>query len=286
MNYSSLFFIDLVYFLFRSHFKNKFTTLHDVRVRDRELVVWLSVKGYRLYIYILCAVIMCNNLEISTFDSMDYGFRTQRRSKHKLSRCRMDRIETESSEYIPCRHLSTVLITDQAIWLCSIEFTAHLTHLLCRAQPLLKAALLRQAAETLEFNPTEEELEAAVDAHMANMEAQMSRQGLNLEMYCSFLNTTVEQLRTDCRGEAAANLRAQATVDKIVQLENLKATPEEMGEALVLVCRQNNMTMEQLKPYVDAEFEKAIETNVLTGKVLRLIRDAATVTVGVDNEQK
>ena len=59
-----------------------------------------------------------------------------------------------------------------------------------------------------------------------------------------------------------------------------------MGEALVLVCRQNNMTMEQLKPYVDAEFEKAIETNVLTGKVLRLIRDAATVTVGVDNEQK
>mgnify|MGYP006945423439 CR=1 FL=1 len=35
-----------------------------------------------------------------------------------------------------------------------------------------------------------------------------------------------------------------------------------------------------------AEFEKAIETHVLTGKVLRLIRDAATVTVGVDNEQK
>ena len=155
-----------------------------------------------------------------------------------------------------------------------------------RGEMDLQDRLLRQAAETLEFNPTEEELEAAVDAHMANMEAQMSRQGLNLEMYCSFLNTTVEQLRTDCRGEAAANLRAQATVDKIVQLENLKATPEEMGEALVLVCRQNNMTMEQLKPYVDAEFEKAIETNVLTGKVLGLIRDAATVTVGVDNEQK
>ena len=155
-----------------------------------------------------------------------------------------------------------------------------------RGEMDLQDRLLRQAAETLEFNPTEEELEAAVDAHMANMEAQMSRQGLNLEMYCSFLNTTVEQLRIDCRGEAAANLRAQATVDKIVQLENLKATPEEMGEALVLVCRQNNMTMEQLKPYVDAEFEKAIETNVLTGKVLRLIRDAATVTVGVDNEQK
>ena len=148
-----------------------------------------------------------------------------------------------------------------------------------RGEMDLQDRLLRQAAETLEFEPSAEELEKALDAHMANMEAQMSRQGLNLEMYCSFLNTTVEQLRSDCRGEAAANLRAQATVDKIVELENLKATPEEMGEALVLVCRQNNMTMEQMKEVYNAELEQAIIKSVLTSKVMRLIRDAADIAV-------
>ena len=37
-------------------------------------------------------------------------------------------------------------------------------------------------------------------------------------------------------------------------------------------------TMEQLKPYYDAEFEKALERSVLTGKAMGLIREAAVIT--------
>ena len=37
--------------------------------------------------------------------------------------------------------------------------------------------------------------------------------------------------------------------------------------------------MEQLKEYYDAEFEQAVVKSVLTSKVMRLIRDAADVTV-------
>ena len=39
------------------------------------------------------------------------------------------------------------------------------------------------------------------------------------------------------------------------------------------------MTVEQLKPYYDAAFEAAVVRSVLTSKVLRLIRDAAEITV-------
>ena len=39
----------------------------------------------------------------------------------------------------------------------------------------------------------------------------------------------------------------------------------------------NRMTIEQLKPYVDAEFEAAVVRSVLTSKVMKLIRDAAIV---------
>ena len=37
------------------------------------------------------------------------------------------------------------------------------------------------------------------------------------------------------------------------------------------------MTLEQLKPYYDAEFEAAIVRSVLTGKVMKLIRDSAVI---------
>ena len=47
---------------------------------------------------------------------------------------------------------------------------------------------------------------------------------------------------------------------------------------MAVVCRENGMTMEQMKEYYDAELEKAITKSVLTGKVMALIREAADLT--------
>ena len=147
-----------------------------------------------------------------------------------------------------------------------------------RGEMELQDRLLRQAAETLEFDPTEEQISAELDAQMENLSAQLAQQGLNLDMYCQFLNTTKEQLREDARANAIQSIRCQAAIELIVSLENLEATQEDIGEAVAVVARQNKMTVEELKPYYDAQFEAAVVRSILTSKAMRLIRDAATVT--------
>ena len=148
-----------------------------------------------------------------------------------------------------------------------------------RGEQDLQERLLRQAANTLDYTPSFAELEKAVDAQMANLEAQLARQGLSTDMYCSFMNTTKEALREDARPDAEAELRKAAAVQKIAELENLEVSQEEIGESVALICRRNGMTVEELRPHYDAEFEQAVITSVLTGKVMRLIRDAADITV-------
>ena len=141
----------------------------------------------------------------------------------------------------------------------------------------LQDSLMRQAAATLDIRISEDEIDAAVEQQMENMKAQLSRQGLTLDMYCSFLNTTVETLKADARPEAENSIRIQAAVDRIVELEKLEATQEEIGQALALICRQNDMTLEQLKPYYDGEFEAAVVRSVLTSKAMKLVRDNAVI---------
>ena len=148
-----------------------------------------------------------------------------------------------------------------------------------RGEMDLQDRLLRQAAQTLDVEVSHEELESAVDAQMQNMEAQLKQQGLDLDMYCQFMSTTKDDLREDARSAAMASLRNQAAIDKIVEMEKLEAAEDEIGQALAVIARQNNMTVEQLKGYYDAEFEQAVVKSVLTSKVMRLIRDAADVTV-------
>ncbi len=146
-----------------------------------------------------------------------------------------------------------------------------------RGEMDLQDRLVRQAAQSLELTVTPEELEKAVDEQMHNLEAQLAQQGLNLEMYCKFTNSTPEALREDARPAAEAAIRVQAVIERVTILEGLKAEQAEIDEALQIICRRNNMTMEQLQPYYDEEFQKAVERSVLTTKVMSLIREAAII---------
>ena len=141
----------------------------------------------------------------------------------------------------------------------------------------LQDQLLRQAAASLDYEISEAALEREMDEQLRTMEAQLGQQGLNLDMYCSFMNTTREALREESRAAAEANLRNQEAIDQIVMLEKIEPSEQEIGEAVALICRQNGLTPEQLKPYYTAEFEKAVIRSVLTSKVMRLIRDAADI---------
>jgi len=146
-----------------------------------------------------------------------------------------------------------------------------------RGEMDLQDRLLRAAADTLELEITDSELEEAVEAQMQNFKAQLSQQGLSIEMYCSFMSTSEETLRQDMYPAAKSAIRSQAAIDRIVELEMLEADQEEISQALALIARQNNMTLEQLKPHYDAEFEKAVIGSILASKVMKLIRDAAVI---------
>ena len=98
---------------------------------------------------------------------------------------------------------------------------------------------------------TEEQIQAEMDEQMQNLTATLTQQGLTLEQYCSFMNTTVEALRADAEPTAKAMLRNQAAIFEICKLEDLEATQEEIGEAVAVICRQNNMTLEELQETMD-----------------------------------
>ena len=153
-----------------------------------------------------------------------------------------------------------------------------------RGEMDLQDRLLRMAADTLEFTPSDAQVEDEMDNQLQNLEAQLAQQGLNLDMYCQFSNTTREQLREDSRPGAMQAVRMKAAMELIVDLEGLTADEKELAEAYALIARQNRMSVEQLKGYVDAEFEHAVTLSVLSSKAMGLIREHAEITVRTDKE--
>ena len=112
----------------------------------------------------------------------------------------------------------------------------------------------------------------------ARIRRQQDENGPKLDSARALSDRAEETLRADARANAIQSVRIQAAIELIASLENMEATKEEIGQAAAMVCRQNGMTMEQLKPYYDAEFEAALVRSVLTGKAMALVRECAEIT--------
>ena len=142
----------------------------------------------------------------------------------------------------------------------------------------LEDRLIRKAAQTLPFDPSEEELESAMDEQMDSLAAQLVQQGLSLEMYAQFTGKSIAELREEQRGDAKENLRIRTAIEKIVELENITVSQEEMTAAVADVARENNLTAEEMKPYINEEFLAAVQRSLEMKKVMKLVHESAVLT--------
>ena len=147
-----------------------------------------------------------------------------------------------------------------------------------RGQMDVDDRLIRQAAQTLPFNPTEEEVEKAMDEQMDALAAQLVQQGLSLEMYAQFTGKEIADLREEQRGEARENLRIRTAIEKIVELENIIVSDEELAVGVTEVANQNNLTPEQMEPYISDELLDAIKRSVELKKAMAIVRENAVLT--------
>lgn len=120
-------------------------------------------------------------------------------------------------------------------------------------------------------------LNQAIDQQMQALEAQLNRQGLTLDAYCQFTGKTREQLRADCVPDARKGILRQRVINEIARAENIQADEASVSEAIREICRENNMTVEQLSRHMDEAAQSAIVQNVVTQKVLQRIYDCADI---------
>lgn len=149
-----------------------------------------------------------------------------------------------------------------------------------QAEMELQNRLLIQAAESLDFTPSEEEIEKEVEQQLADISATFAQQGLTLEMYCQFTGNTVDNMKAEAKGDAKKMLCIEAAINEIASLENISATEDEIDHALEIIAQQNGLTLEQIKEFSAKEegLEKSVVHSVVMGKVMRLIRDSAEIT--------
>lgn len=141
----------------------------------------------------------------------------------------------------------------------------------------VKDRLLDQVCAQAHFEVSDEQLNAALDLEMKALEGQLARQGLNLELYCRFTGKTREQLRADNLPNARKRVERSLAVAEIARQEDIAADEAGVADKLSEICRENHMTIAELQPRMDAEFQAAVAQSVVTDRVLDFLLEHAEI---------
>ncbi|MBR6737018.1 MAG: trigger factor [Clostridia bacterium] len=116
-----------------------------------------------------------------------------------------------------------------------------------RAKAETEDKLIEKIAESCEVEIPQSLVERQIDSQVQEMQYRMMYQGLRLEDYLKYTKQTMDDYRKSFEETAKKQVKVQLVVDKILTVENIKATEEEINAKIEEQAKQMGKTLEEFK---------------------------------------
>ncbi|MFI3207154.1 MAG: trigger factor [Clostridia bacterium] len=134
--------------------------------------------------------------------------------------------------------------------------------------------LIGAIVEKLEAEIPNEMIENEINESINAFAYRLQSQGLNMETYMQYSGMTQESMREQFKGQAENNVKVRLALEKIVELEKIEATEEDLEAEYAKLAESYKMPVEQVKNYVNPADLKADVTNT---KAVEFIKANAVI---------
>ena len=135
--------------------------------------------------------------------------------------------------------------------------------------------LVQQIVDSIKGEIPEAMYENQLNQSVEQSAYRLQSQGLDLQTYLKYTNATIEDFKASFRPQAESQVKFRLALEKIVELENIVATEEEIGEQIEKMAKDYGMEVEQIKNAVPSE---EIAKDLAVGKAIDFIKENAVIT--------
>ena len=93
-------------------------------------------------------------------------------------------------------------------------------------------------------------------------------------MYLKFTGLTMDSLKATYKEQAEKQVKLRLALEKIVELENIQASDEEVEKEYASIGEHYNMPVETVKQYISVD---GIKQDVCVGKAVDLVKAEAVI---------
>lgn len=139
----------------------------------------------------------------------------------------------------------------------------------------LENQLIDHVIANMEGEIPEVMYEHRIDDMVRDFEYRLQMQGINLDMYLQYTGMDRDGFRKTFREQAEKQVKIRLALEKIVELENLDLTEEELDQEYQKMADQYKMELDKVKAAVPAS---ELKKDLCVNKAIDLIKDSAVVT--------
>ncbi len=152
-----------------------------------------------------------------------------------------------------------------------------------QADSEVENSLIQKIVETCEVDIPSEMIDAETENLVRDYDNRLRMNGLDLKTYFQYTGLDLDALREQMRPQAENQVKIRLALEKIVSLENIEVSEEEIEKEYSDISSYYNMESEQVKGLIDA---KDISADLAAKKAVKLIVDNAVITQSKSDEPK
>lgn len=118
-----------------------------------------------------------------------------------------------------------------------------------------------------------------IDYMMEDLNYRLKYQGIDLEQYAKYTNTSIEKLKEENRDAAENQVKTTLVLEKIGKVESVTATDDEVESEIENMAKQYNQEVDKIKKTLKEREINSLKTDIVTRKTVDLLVENAIATV-------
>ena len=136
-------------------------------------------------------------------------------------------------------------------------------------------AAIEKIIENAEMEIPEAMLDTQCREMMDDFGRRMQSQGLSMEQYFQFTGQTAEKMMEDMKPQALKRIQTRLVLEKIVEVENIQPTEEEVNEEISKMAAMYKMEADKLKELVGEREMEQMKKDMAVQKAVTFVAEAA-----------
>ncbi len=135
--------------------------------------------------------------------------------------------------------------------------------------------LVEQIVSSIKGEIPEAMFENRLNQSVEEFAYRLQAQGLDLDTYLKYTNATIDEFKNSFRPQAEGQVKFRLALEKIVELEKIEATEEDINAQIEKLAEQYGMEADKIRAAVPTE---EIAKDLAVGKAIDFIKENAEIT--------